>query len=50
MAAAEPPWEEAVPIDTGGLLEAAVIQAMAAVRPYGSGQAPVFRRPYMEPD
>lgn len=50
MAATEPPWDEAVPIDTGGPLEAAVIQAMAAVRPYGAGQAPVFRRPYMEPD
>ncbi|MFI6494443.1 AAA family ATPase [Streptomyces sp. NPDC050564] len=50
MAAAEPPWAEAVTVDTSGPLEAAVVQALAAVRPYGTGQAPVFRRPYMEPD
>ena len=50
MAAGEPPWREAVPIDTSGALESAVARAMAAVRPWGTGQAPVFRRPYMEPD
>lgn len=50
MAAEEPPWAEAVTIDTSGPLEAAVVQAMSAVRPWGTGQAPVFRRPYMEPD
>ncbi|MFI8089519.1 AAA family ATPase [Streptomyces sp. NPDC086080] len=50
MAAKEPPWPEAVAVDTGGPLEAAVVQALAAVRPWGTGQAPVFRRPYMEPD
>ncbi|MFF1682933.1 AAA family ATPase [Streptomyces sp. NPDC058256] len=50
MAAAEPPWTEAVTVDTSGPLEAAVVQALTAVRPYGAGLAPVFRRPYMEPD
>ncbi|MEV0412905.1 AAA family ATPase [Streptomyces sp. NPDC050448] len=50
MAAEEAPWTEAVTIDTSGSLESAVAQALAAVRPWGSGQAPVFRRPYMEPD
>ncbi|MEU8495557.1 AAA family ATPase [Streptomyces lavendulae] len=50
MAAAESPWSEAVMIDTSGRLEGAVEQAMAAVRPHGTGRAPVFRRPYMEPD
>ncbi|MEV8031774.1 AAA family ATPase [Streptomyces sp. NPDC086182] len=50
MAAAEPPWKDAVAIATDSPLEAAVTQALAAVRPYGSRQAPVFRRPYMEPD
>ncbi|WP_079173597.1 AAA family ATPase [Streptomyces monashensis] len=50
MAAKEPPWPEAVPVDTSGALESAVARALAAVRPWGSGQAPVFRRPYMEPD
>ncbi|MET9886157.1 AAA family ATPase [Streptomyces sp. NPDC006430] len=50
MAAVEAPWDEAVAVDTSGSLEAAVAQAMAAVRPYGTGKAPVFRRPYMEPD
>lgn len=50
MAATEPPWREAVVIDTGGPLESAVAQALAAVRPDTSGQGtPVFRRPYMEP-
>ncbi|KOV81801.1 hypothetical protein ADL01_10960 [Streptomyces sp. NRRL WC-3618] len=47
MATAEPSWPEAV---TSSPLEAAVVQALAAVRPYGADQAPVFRRPYMEPD
>ncbi|WP_340384027.1 AAA family ATPase [Streptomyces sp. SS7] len=50
MAATEPPWPEAVAVDTGGPLESAVAHALAAVRPWGPGQAPVFRRPYMEPD
>jgi len=50
MAATEPPWPEAVTVDTSGPLESAVVQALTAVRPYGTGQAPVFRRPYMEPD
>ncbi|MFE5191156.1 AAA family ATPase [Streptomyces sp. NPDC056628] len=50
MAAREPAWPEAVTIDTSGRLENAVSRALAAVRPWGSGQAPVFRRPYMEPD
>ncbi|WP_086823931.1 bifunctional aminoglycoside phosphotransferase/ATP-binding protein [Streptomyces sp. NRRL B-24572] len=45
----EPPWAEAVAIDTGGSLEAAVSQALAAVRPHDTGPL-VFRRPYMEPD
>ncbi|MET8582368.1 AAA family ATPase [Streptomyces collinus] len=50
MAAEEPAWPEAVPVDTSGPLEPAVTRALAAVRPWGSGQAPVFRRPYREPD
>lgn len=50
MAAREPPWPEAVPVDTSGPLESAVEQALTAVRPWGTGQAAVFRRPYMEPD
>ncbi|MFI7296409.1 hypothetical protein [Streptomyces sp. NPDC050121] len=50
MAAREPPWPEAVAVDTSGPLESAVAQALAAVRPRGTGQAPVFRRPYMKPD
>ncbi|SCK53659.1 bifunctional aminoglycoside phosphotransferase/ATP-binding protein [Streptomyces sp. WMMB 322] len=50
MEAREPPWPEAVGVDTGGALEAAVAQALTAVRPHAPGQAPVFRRPYMEPD
>lgn len=50
MAATEPPWPEAVMVDTSGPLEAAVVRALAAVRPYGVRQAQVFRRPYMEPD
>ncbi|MGX1541518.1 bifunctional aminoglycoside phosphotransferase/ATP-binding protein [Streptomyces adustus] len=50
MAAAEPPWPEAVTVDTSGPLEAAASRALAAVRPWGTAQAPVFRRPYMEPD
>ncbi|MGW0771133.1 bifunctional aminoglycoside phosphotransferase/ATP-binding protein [Streptomyces sp. NPDC002676] len=50
MAATEPPWPDAVAVDTSGSLESAVAQALAAVRPWGVGQAPVFRRPYMEPD
>nr|WSY49741.1 AAA family ATPase [Streptomyces sp. NBC_00886] len=50
MAAREPAWPEAVAIDTSGSLESAVARALAAVRPWGTGQAPVFRRPYMEPD
>ncbi|MGW2705379.1 bifunctional aminoglycoside phosphotransferase/ATP-binding protein [Streptomyces sp. NPDC001340] len=50
MAAREPPWPEAVAVDTSGSLESAVARALAAVRPWGAGEAPVFRRPYMEPD
>ena len=50
MAAREPAWPEAVAVDTSGPLESAVARALAAVRPWGTGQAPVFRRPYMEPD
>lgn len=50
MAAREAPWPEAVAVDTSGPLESAVAQALAAVRPWGTSQAPVFRRPYMEPD
>ncbi|MER5206015.1 AAA family ATPase [Streptomyces sp. NPDC002825] len=49
MAEREPPWAEAVAIDTSGPLEAAVSQALAAVRPHGTGRL-VFRRPYMAPD
>ncbi|MBD0422700.1 AAA family ATPase [Streptomyces sp. TRM S81-3] len=45
MAAGEPPWPEAVSVDTSGPLESAVSQALAVVRPWGTGQAPVFRRP-----
>ncbi len=50
MAVREPPWAEAVAVDTSGPLESAVAQALAAVRPWSTGLAPVFRRPYMEPD
>ncbi len=50
MRGAEPPWPEAATVDTSGSLGAAVEQALAAVRPWGTAQAPVFRRPYMEPD
>ncbi|MGW5419424.1 bifunctional aminoglycoside phosphotransferase/ATP-binding protein [Streptomyces sp. NPDC003943] len=49
MAAREPPWAEAVPIDTSGSLEAAVSQALTAVRPHDTGPL-LFRRPAMEPD
>jgi predicted kinase len=49
MAAKEPPWAEAVAVDTSGPLESGVVRALAAIRPYGTGQAPVFRRSYMEP-
>ncbi|MFJ6783318.1 AAA family ATPase [Streptomyces yangpuensis] len=50
MAAREAPWSEAVTVDTSGSLESAVVQALAAVHPWGTSQAPIFRRPYMEPD
>lgn len=50
MAAKEPPWPEAVPVDTSGALESAVARALTAVRPWRNAQAPVFRRPYLEPD
>ncbi|GLX53978.1 hypothetical protein Shyhy01_69270 [Streptomyces hygroscopicus subsp. hygroscopicus] len=50
MAGRESPWPEAVPVDTSGALDSAVAQALAAVRPWGTGQAPVFRRPRTEPD
>ncbi|MBQ0976361.1 hypothetical protein ACOZDZ_05465 [Streptomyces griseoincarnatus] len=49
MRAAETPWPEAGPVDTGGALAAAVEHAMAAVRPWGTAHAPVFRRPCTEP-
>lgn len=50
MAAAEPPWPEAVAVDTSGPLRSAVARALAAVRPWGTGQAPVLRRPGGQPD
>lgn len=50
MAAGEAAWPGAVAVDTSGMLDSAVARALAAVRPLGTGQAPVFRRPYMEPD
>nr|WP_308288241.1 hypothetical protein [Streptomyces corallincola] len=50
MAAKEPSWPEAVPVDTTGALESAASRALTVVRPWGTGQALVFRRPYMEPD
>ncbi|MEV5955351.1 AAA family ATPase [Streptomyces sp. NPDC051987] len=50
MAVVEPPWPEAVAVDTSGPLDSAVARALAAVRPWGAGQARVFRRPYMAPD
>ncbi|MGW2642842.1 bifunctional aminoglycoside phosphotransferase/ATP-binding protein [Streptomyces sp. NPDC001348] len=50
MAATEPPWPEAVAVDTSGPLESTVTRALAAVRPWGTGQAPVYRRPRVEPD
>ena len=49
MAAAEDPWPDAVGVDTGGDLEAAVRQALAAVRPHSPEPSTVFRRSYMEP-
>ncbi|WP_432168754.1 AAA family ATPase [Streptomyces sp. bgisy031] len=50
MAAAESPWPEAVRIDTSGPLDAAVTQALSAIRPHAHSQARVLLRPYMEPD
>lgn len=50
LAAREPPWPDAVVVDTSGPLESAVSRALAAVRPWGTDQAPVFRRPSAEPD
>lgn len=50
MTAREPAWPVAVAVDTSGPLESVVARAPAAVRPRGTGQAPVFRRPYREPD
>ncbi|MFE9592956.1 AAA family ATPase [Streptomyces sp. NPDC006294] len=49
MEARQQSWPEAVTVDTSGSLESAVAQALAAVRPWGTGQAPVFRRPRTEP-
>ncbi|MFJ3927078.1 AAA family ATPase [Streptomyces sp. NPDC090022] len=49
MAEREPPWAEAVTVDTSGPLETAVARALAAVRPHGTAPL-IFRRPYMEPD
>ncbi|MET9119174.1 AAA family ATPase [Streptomyces longwoodensis] len=50
MTAREAAWPEAVTVDTSGPLEQAASRALATVRPWGTGQALVFRRPYMEPD
>ncbi|MEI5525571.1 AAA family ATPase [Streptomyces brasiliscabiei] len=50
LAAREPPWPDAVTADTSGPLESAVSCALAAVRPWETDQAPVFRRPYGEPE
>ncbi|MFI7296605.1 AAA family ATPase [Streptomyces sp. NPDC050121] len=50
MAVTEPPWPDAVGIDTSGSFQAAVAQALEAIRPHADSQAPIFRRPYMEPD
>ncbi|MFG3292954.1 AAA family ATPase [Streptomyces sp. NPDC048179] len=44
MAAREPLWPEAAPLDTSGALASAVERALTAVRPWEIGQAPVFRR------
>ncbi|WP_377274533.1 AAA family ATPase [Peterkaempfera sp. SMS 1(5)a] len=44
------PWSEATVVDTSGTLERAASRAVAAVRPYGVGQAAPFRRSYLEPD
>lgn len=50
MEATEAPWPEATRVDTSGPLEAAVVQALAAIRPHAASQAPVFRHLYFEPD
>lgn len=50
MAAGQQPWPEAVAVDTSGSLESAVARALTAVRPWGTSQSPIFRRPSMEPD
>ncbi|MEU2156068.1 AAA family ATPase [Streptomyces sp. NPDC019396] len=50
MAGSEPAWAEAVTIDTSGSVESAIVQALSAIRPWSTSQAPVFRRSYMEPD
>ncbi|MET8900734.1 AAA family ATPase [Streptomyces sp. NPDC004538] len=50
MEAREEPWSEAIDVDTSGSLGSVVARAQAAVQPWGSDQAKVFRRPYMEPD
>ncbi|WP_406099151.1 AAA family ATPase [Streptomyces sp. NBC_01013] len=50
MAQDEPPWTGAITVDSSGPLEASVAQALGAVHRSASGRAPVFRRPYMEPD
>ncbi|GAA2436482.1 AAA family ATPase [Streptomyces macrosporus] len=50
MAARETPWPEAVPVDTGVPLGVSLDRALAVVRPHDAGRAPLFRRPYMEPD
>jgi aminoglycoside phosphotransferase family enzyme/predicted kinase len=50
IAELEQPWPQAVVVDTSGPLEAAVVRAFAAVRPFDTGHALVFRRPYMEPE
>ncbi|MEU1198631.1 AAA family ATPase [Streptomyces sp. NPDC005813] len=50
LAATEPPWPAATTVDTSGSVQAAVDQALAAVRPHADRQARVFRHPCMEPD
>ncbi|MBB1256435.1 AAA family ATPase [Streptomyces alkaliterrae] len=49
MAPDEPPWPEAVPVDTGGRPQDSLARALAAVRPWDDGRGPAFRRPGAEP-
>ncbi|MEV0305580.1 AAA family ATPase [Streptomyces prasinus] len=50
MTATEPPWWEAVKVDTSGPLGTAVIQALAAIRPHADCRALILRRSCTEPD